>query len=104
MKVRARGSLCLSKCIDIHAFVTVKTITLTKEAYDALASQKNEGESFSEVVRRLTGTRLLLSAYAGAWRGAPTEDIARVRRFLRDSDRLSRQKLQRLSRGKQHHG
>lgn len=80
--------------------MTVKTITLTKEAYDALVSQKNKGESFSEVVYRLTGTRLPLSAYAGAWKGAPITDIAKVHKFLRDSDRRSRRKLQRLSRGK----
>lgn len=78
--------------------MSVKTITLTKDAYDALAALKNEGESFSEVVRRLTGSRILLSAYAGAWKAAPREQVARVRRFLKDSDRLSRRKMLRLSR------
>jgi predicted CopG family antitoxin len=77
--------------------MSVKTVTLAKDAYDALASLKNEGESFSEVVRRLTGSRILLSAFAGAWKGAPPAEIARVREFLRDSDRLSRAKIRRVS-------
>jgi len=77
--------------------MTVKTVTLTKEAYDALAAMKNERESFSEVVTRLTGSRVLLSAFAGAWSGAPKEKLDAVDRFLRDSERLSRRKLRGLT-------
>jgi predicted CopG family antitoxin len=93
-----RPRTCLSKCVDINTVVSVKTVTLTKDAYDALASLKGEGESFSEVVRRLTGSRILLSAFAGAWKGAPPSEIEGVRRFLQDSDRLSRAKIRRVSR------
>ncbi|MGP8135197.1 MAG: antitoxin VapB family protein [Thermoplasmata archaeon] len=78
--------------------MAVKTVTLTTEAYDALAALKNEGESFSEVVRRLTSSQVLLSSFAGAWSSAPKAEIEGVRKFLRDSDRLSRAKLRRLSR------
>ncbi len=75
----------------------MKTVTLTKDAYDALAALKSEGESFSEVVRRLTGSQVLLSSFAGAWIGAPEHAIQEVRGFLRKSDRLSREKLRRLA-------
>ena len=85
-------------CVDINTRVSVKTVTLTKDAYDALASLKGEGESFSEVVRRLTGSRILLSAFAGAWRGAPASEVEGVRNFLQEADRLSRTKLRRVSR------
>jgi len=76
--------------------MVVKTVTLTKDAYDALAAMKNEGESFSEVVRRLTGSQILLSSFAGAWKGAPDSEVEKVRQFLNRSDRLSRQKLRKL--------
>lgn len=36
-----------------------KTIGLSDDAYDRLAALKQEGESFSDVVRRLTGGPLL---------------------------------------------
>ncbi len=84
--------------------MAVKTVTLTQDAYDSLAALKEEGESFSEVVRRLTGSQVLLSAYAGAWKGADPRKIARVRRFLADSDRLSQQKLERLVRAARSYG
>ncbi|MFH5801178.1 antitoxin VapB family protein [Haladaptatus sp. CMAA 1911] len=37
-----------------------KTIRLDDEAYDRLKDRKGEGESFSDVVKRLTGERSLL--------------------------------------------
>ena len=77
--------------------MTVKTVTLAEDAYDSLAALKNEGESFSEVVRRLTGSQVLLSSFAGAWIGAPEAKVRAVRVFLRDSDRLSKAKLGRLA-------
>jgi predicted CopG family antitoxin len=78
--------------------VVVKTVTLTKDAYDSLAALKNEGESFSEVIRRLTRSQALLSSFAGAWIGAPKRDVEQIRKSLRDADRRSRAKLRRLTR------
>ena len=94
---RARRTYRLSERVDVRLPMSVKTITVTKEAYDALASLKHEGESFSEVIRRLTGTRAILSAFAGAWSGVPKGEVTKLRRFLRDSDRLSQAKLRRAT-------
>jgi predicted CopG family antitoxin len=91
------GRQCLCKCVDIEALMSLKTVTLTKDAYDTLAALKREGESFSELVRRLAGSRVHLSAFAGAWRGAPDSEIEGVRKFLRDSDRPSRPRSRRHS-------
>jgi predicted CopG family antitoxin len=80
--------------------MAVKTVTLSEDAYNALAALKREGESFSEVVRRLTGSQVLLSSFAGAWIGAPESKVQEVRHYLRDGDRLSTAKLRRLARPK----
>jgi predicted CopG family antitoxin len=77
--------------------VSVKTVTLSTDAYDALAALKREGESFSQVVRRLTGSQIMLSAFAGAWKGAPKARLEQFRSELRRMDRLSKAKLRKLS-------
>ena len=84
--------------------MAVKTVTLTVEAYDALASLKQENESFSDVVCRLTGSRILLSAFAGAWIGADPAKIQRIQEHLKASDRESRAKVRRLVREAQDRG
>jgi predicted CopG family antitoxin len=78
--------------------VAVRTVTLTKSAYNALVAMKSEQESFSDVVLRLTGSKALLSGFAGAWSGASKEKLESVERFLRESDRLSAVKLRKLAR------
>jgi hypothetical protein len=88
----------LSKCVDINTPMTVKTVTLTEDAYNALAALKNEGESFSQLVTRLAGSRTLLSAFAGAWLSAPPGAVDGVRRYLDKADRASRSKMVRLDR------
>lgn len=46
-----------------------KTLTITEEAYDRLKAHKQEGESFTDVVLRLTGGEADVAAGAGAWEG-----------------------------------
>jgi predicted CopG family antitoxin len=46
-----------------------KTITITEDAYKKLKVEKMEGESFSELIDRLTdGSRKDLMEFAGAWK------------------------------------
>ncbi len=78
--------------------MAVKTLTITTTAYDSLAALKREGESFSELVCRLTQSQTLLTPFAGAWKDAPKRELDEVRRFLRDGDRLSQAKLRRIAR------
>jgi predicted CopG family antitoxin len=61
-----------------------KTLTISEEAYEALASLKGEGESFTDVVLRLArspGTRPLKS-FAGRWRG-DAEETERIFRAIK---------------------
>ncbi len=71
----------------------VKTVTLSEDAYAALAAMKREGESFSDVVRRLArGGRSLLE-FVGAWKEASPEKMRRYLTFLETSDELSQAKF-----------
>lgn len=58
----ARGCRWLDRknFVFVHKHkVVTKTIGLADDAYDRLAALKREHESFSDVVRRLTGARML---------------------------------------------
>ena len=53
-----------------------KTVTITKEAYKKLKMEKMEGESFSELINRLTDkSRKDLMEFAGAWKDFDAEEI-----------------------------
>jgi predicted CopG family antitoxin len=84
--------------------MSVKTVTLSLDAYEALAALKREGESFSEVIRRLAGSQILLSPFAGAWKGAPKAKLEAIRASLKRSDSLSKAKLRRLAGGQNSDG
>ena len=54
-----------------------KVISLSEEAYKALKRLKGEGESFSDVVMRMTKTAepKSLLGFAGRWKGADKEMV-----------------------------
>ena len=73
----------------------MKTVTLSEDAYAALARLKKEGESFSDVVRRLArGSRSLLE-FAGDWKDFPEKKMTAYLSFLKAGDRLSKAKVRR---------
>lgn len=74
--------------------MAVKTVTLSADAYEALAALKRPGESFSDVVRRLTKKNRSLLEFAGAWKDVPAETMNEIKNFLRAGDELSIAKLQ----------
>jgi len=75
--------------------VAVKTITLSEDAYNALVAIKEEGESFSEALRRLTRGRRSLLDFAGDWKDFQEDEMNSDRSFLKARDRLSKAKLRR---------
>ena len=62
-------------------FVATKTLTVVEEAYEALAREKTPGESFSEVIIRLTSRRGSLKDCFGAWK-ISDEELARMQNLL----------------------
>jgi len=75
--------------------MAVKTITVTEEAYAALAGLKQEGESFSDVIRRIAKGSKSLLEFAGAWKDVPRDRMKRFMDFLEASDELSKSKIAR---------
>jgi predicted CopG family antitoxin len=57
--------------------VGTKTISLADDAYEKLKTHKREGESFSDVVRRLAGG-VALSEYYGLLDEETADDLERV--------------------------
>lgn len=55
-----------------------KTISLAEDAYERLKRHKREDESFSDVVRRLTGDDFSLSDYYGALDDDTAEELDRI--------------------------
>lgn len=64
----------------------VRTITITDAAYERLAAQKRPGESFTDVVLRLTGRRSL-AELAEAFSPAESRALAEAHLAARDERR-----------------
>ena len=78
--------------------MSVRTVTLSEDAYVALAARKRGGESFSEVVRRLARTERSLKEFIGACEKVPEARLARYAEWIDHSDRTSRTEMLRLGR------
>ena len=59
-----------------------KTVMLSEQAYTALLKEKKKGESFSDVVLRLTTSRTKLSDYAGIWSNITEPEFQRMLRGM----------------------
>ena len=58
-----------------------KTISVTDDAYEVLTREKRDGESFTDVIIRLT-KRARLSDFAGIWKDIPESDLKEAQRKL----------------------
>lgn len=76
-----------------------KTLTISEEAYEALASLKKEGESFTALIKRIAAPlrKKKLSDFVGVLGGKEFEDFEKaaleVRHYGTDLSRLKRVNL-----------
>ena len=80
--------------------MSVRTVTLSEDAYEALKARKERGESFSDVVRRLSAAHPSLMAFAGAWKDFPPERMKEFQDWLAWSDRQSQTEMMATRRGR----
>ena len=73
-------------------YMPTKTISLSEDAYERLKARKREGESFSDVVRRLAGDRSW-SEVAGILEPAEADEVEAA---IEDGRRRSRERRERL--------
>lgn len=73
-------------CTDTHTLT--KNISLADDAYEALASLKKPGESFSDVARRLAreSPRRSIMEFAGSWKISRAEAERIKARIYADRD------------------
>jgi predicted CopG family antitoxin len=78
--------------------MATKTITVTEDAYEAMARRKREGESFSGLFLRLTGRGSNISDFLGAWKMDDRDLTAfeDIRRSWEDGDRMLKRRLRGL--------
>ncbi|OGI64012.1 hypothetical protein A2642_00545 [Candidatus Nomurabacteria bacterium RIFCSPHIGHO2_01_FULL_39_10] len=69
--------------------MATKTLTITEDAYERLAATKEENESFSEVINRITNKVSLLSM-AGI---LSEQEADRIEQRIKNMRAKSRQKL-----------
>ncbi|WP_159904596.1 antitoxin VapB family protein [Salinirussus salinus] len=72
--------------------MATKTISLDEEAYERLRAHKREGESFSDVVKRLAGERSWTEV-AGILSDEEAEELEDIVEAGRDRSRERRERL-----------
>lgn len=76
--------------------MSVKTITITEDAYARLSTQKMPGESFSKVIKRITGTNSLMEI-AGILSDKEADELRNaVKKIRKDVDEQVKKVAERL--------
>ncbi len=79
--------------------MAVKTITITDIAYMRLSRLKKPGESFTDLLLRLTEGRKSVLHLAGSWKDIPEKDYEAMLRALHEEEAISERKMRRRLEG-----
>lgn len=82
----------------MSAMSSPKTVALDREAYELLRRQKREGESFSDVVKRLARPFVGLTDLAGAWKDYPEDRWRDCQSWRKEVDAIDEKRHERLMR------
>jgi predicted CopG family antitoxin len=70
--------MCMCMCMCM----VTKTISIMDDAYDILISKKRENESFSEVIRRISGKEKDIMRFAGVWSSMSDKDTKAIEKNI----------------------
>lgn len=63
--------------------MVTKTISIMEDAYNLLLRKKHEDESFSELIRRITGRKKDIMKFAGAWKDISEGEVESMKDNIR---------------------
>lgn len=72
-----------------------KTIAIADDVYQMLSKEKRDGESFSNVIRRLQRSRGSLMDCYGLWGDLPEKEFQRIKEAIEGLDRPLSDELKR---------
>lgn len=64
--------------------MATKTITITKEAYEALSSNKKKDESFTELILRTHKKKGDITKFIGAWSDMSDETANKLKIYIEE--------------------
>jgi len=74
--------------------MTSKNISITEDVYEMLSKLKLEGESFSDVIRRLT-ERGRIEECAGLWSDMPDSEFQNIKNSMSKARRIMNESVRR---------
>lgn len=73
--------------------MVTKTLTITKEAYEQLKALKRPEESFSEEIKRITGSKQDIMQFAGILSDMSGKDFEEMRQSIQELRKRSVSRL-----------
>ena len=91
-KITKKPEVLLGK--DNIVFFMTKVISLSEKAYQTLKGMKKSGESFSDVVIRVTSKEKKKSIleFAGTWKGDDADEV--LAQIMKDRERVKPRELE----------